>query len=157
MSLDHLESITKSPPSTPLESTQLMDDDTSQGKMVAASADGATPWVAAQLPAPATNSQVAPSPASMFHPDSLVTLLVGPEEEKMVVYETYLTRDSAFFEAALKKHWTEGQTRIIKLLEESLEAMQHYVEQLYGGKLPTLGLIDGPSCAVTNAHYEVLT
>lgn len=75
-----------------------MDDDTSQGNMAAANADGATPWVAAQLPSRPTHSssQATPSPTSIFHPDSLMTLLVGPEEQKMVVHETFLARDSRF-------------------------------------------------------------
>jgi hypothetical protein len=76
----------------------------------------------------------------LFHPDSLVTLLVGPEEEKMVVHETQLSRDSAFFKAALKKQWTEGRTRIIKLPEESLEPMQHYIQYVYSGSVPTHSL-----------------
>jgi hypothetical protein len=118
-------------------------DDTSQDKMAAVNTDEATPRVASHLPNPATKSQVAPSLGSVFYPDSLVILLVSPKEEKLVVYETYLARDSAFFKAALKKHWTEGQTRIIKLPEESSEPMQHYISYLYGGKLPTHYQVDG--------------
>jgi hypothetical protein len=63
---------------------------------------------------PSQNKMLA-NDTPMFHPDSLVTLLVGPEEEKMVVHESYLSQDSAFFKAALKKQWTEGQARVIKL------------------------------------------
>jgi hypothetical protein len=135
-----------------------MDDDTSQSNMASAKADGATPWVAAQLPTPATHSssQVTPSPTPMFHPDSLVTLLVGPEEEKMVVHETYLSRDSPFFKAALKKQWTEGQTRVIKLPEESLEPMQHYIEHLYGAKLPTNEHVAGSLCTADSYKYVLL-
>jgi hypothetical protein len=135
-----------------------MNGDTNQGKMATADTDEAAPSFATQPLTPATNSslQLTTSSPAKFHPDSLVTLLVGPEEEKMVVYETYLTRDSAFFKAALKKQWTEGQTRIIKLPEESLELMQHYIEHLYGAKLPTHDLSAGIICTLKGKHYEML-
>jgi hypothetical protein len=134
-----------------------MDDDTSQGKMAAANAIGATRWIAAQLPTPAVNSssQATPSPTSLFHPDSLVTLLVGPEEERMVVHESYLSRDSAFFKAALKKQWTEGQTRVIKLPEELSEPVQYYIGYLYGGQLPTHNQVDGSPYS-TDCHQSEL-
>jgi hypothetical protein len=54
-------------------------------------------------------AQASRSP-TIFHPDNLVTLSIGQEEEKMVVCEAYLSRDSAFFRAALKKQWSEGQS-----------------------------------------------
>jgi hypothetical protein len=150
--------ITSFPPSTPPHPTQLMDNDNSQTKMAAASVDKVLPWIAAQLTTPAIdpNSQVTPSSALMFHPDSLITLLVGPEEQKMVVHEIYLSRDSSFFKAALKKQWTEGQTRVIKLPEESPELMQHYVEHVYGDELPTHSLTHGDSCTIEDTHYNML-
>jgi hypothetical protein len=76
-------------------------------------------------------------PPTIFHPDNLVTLLIGQEEEKMVVCEAYLFRDSAFFRTALKKQWSEGQSRVIKLPEETTVHMEHYVEYVFSGKLPT--------------------
>lgn len=134
-----------------------MNGDISQGKMAAANTDGAAPSVATQPFTPATNSslQLTTSPPATFHPDSLVTLLVGPEEDKMVVHRTFLSQDSAFFKAALKKQWAEGQTRVIKLPEESLELMQDYIGHLYGVKLPTRVLVTG-SCEVNDGHYEAL-
>jgi hypothetical protein len=103
------------PPSTPLDPAQVMDGNTSQVNMSLTTEDGAPPATAAEVttstasifgetkPAPDLSTQVAPSPAPMFHPDSLVTLLIGPEEEKMAIHTTYLSLDSAFFKAALKK------------------------------------------------------
>jgi hypothetical protein len=132
-----------------------MDGDTSQSNMAAANADGPKSGVATLLPTPAANSssQGTPSPAPMFHPDSLVTLLVGPEERKMVVYETYLSRDSPFFKVALKKQWTEGQTRIIKLPEESTDSMQHYIEHVYSGIVPTHSLTAEKMWDTEDKHF----
>jgi hypothetical protein len=61
----------------------------------------------------------------------------------MVVYKSYITRDSAFFKAALKKQRIEGQTRVIKLPEESLVPMQYYIRHIYGGELPTHNQVAG--------------
>jgi hypothetical protein len=55
----------------------------------------------------------------------------------MVVYGTYLSRDCAFFKAALKKQWSEGQSRVIKPPEDTPLHMEYYIEHMYGGKLPT--------------------
>jgi hypothetical protein len=79
-------------------------------------------------------------PPTIFHPDNLVTLLIGQKEEKMVVCEAYLARDSGFFRAALKKQWSEGQSRVIKLPEETTVNMQHYIEYVFSGKPPTHSL-----------------
>jgi hypothetical protein len=73
--------------------------------------------------------------ASQFATDSMVTLLVGKDEQKMVAYGSYLAQDSEFFAAALKKEWVEGQTRIIKLPEECPLTMAHYLSFVYSGKL----------------------
>jgi hypothetical protein len=115
-------------------------------------------WIAARLPMIENNSslQATTSPPAMFHPDSLVTLLAGPEEHRMVVHETYLSQDSAFFKAALKKQWTEGQTRVIKLPEESLEPMQHYIDHVYSGRVPTHNLTAEKMSDVDGHYYESL-
>lgn len=78
------------------------------------------------------------TPAFSLREDDLVTLLIGPDEHKFVVHESCITRNSDFFTAAMKKEWTEGQTRIIKLPEETnLETFAHYLNLAYHGKLPT--------------------
>jgi hypothetical protein len=87
--------------------------------------------------------------ASQFGADSMVTLLVGKNEQKMIAYSSYLTRDSEFFAAAMKKEWVEGQTRIVKLPEEDPSTMAHYLSFLYGGRLfaeevTTMGELTSP-------------
>jgi hypothetical protein len=67
--------------------------------------------------------------------EDLVTLLVGPEQRKMIVNGTSLARDSEFFKAALKKEWIEGQTRTIALSEECPEVMAQYISYTTSGKL----------------------
>jgi len=88
--------------------------------------------------ATAEDNQVATS--YDFSCDDAVTLIVGPEEKKMFVHGTYLTRDSDFFKAALKKEWIEGEIRAIKLPEEDSETMAHYMTFVYSNKLPFDGI-----------------
>jgi hypothetical protein len=75
-----------------------------------------------------------------FNQEDLVTLLVGPEQKKMVVHGTYLARDSEFFQAALKKERIEGQTRIISLPEQCPEIMAHYMNYTYSKILFSKGM-----------------
>jgi hypothetical protein len=67
--------------------------------------------------------------------EDLVTLLVGPEQRKMIVNGTSLARDSEFLKAALKKEWIEGQTRTIALSEECSEVMAQYITYTTSGIL----------------------
>lgn len=162
-------------PSTSLDPTQNMDYDTSQGNMAAAhtfdtpfgtathSPTSQNPLPNEAKPASNCSSLITSSRAPMSHPDSLVTLLVGPEGQRMVVHESYLSLDSAFFKAALSKQWIEGQTRVIQLPEESPEPMQHYMEFVYSGRVPTQDLtaekmseIDEKHCYDSLAHLYVL-
>lgn len=78
-----------------------------------------------------------PSPPSNFSKDKMITLLVGADEHELLVHEDYLARHSAFFKAALKKEWAEGQTRTIKLHEETPELVAFYLDYQYGKGLPT--------------------
>lgn len=48
------------------------------------------------------------TPAVSLREDDLVTLLVGPDEEKFVVHESRITRNSEFSKSAMKKEWIEG-------------------------------------------------
>lgn len=74
---------------------------------------------------------------SHFSAYGVLTLLVGEDEQKMIAHSMHLTQDSEFFAAALKIEWEEGQTRIIKLPEESTATMAHYLSYLYGRILST--------------------
>jgi hypothetical protein len=51
----------------------------------------------------------------------MVTLLVGPEHQKICALDDCLSRDSAWFRAELMKeqHLQNGQSRVIKLDKES--------------------------------------
>jgi hypothetical protein len=71
-----------------------------------------------------------------FSSQDAVTLVVGAEQKELLVHGTYLTRDSEFFKAALKKEWTEGQTRRITLPEDLPKTMSHYLTYIYHNKLP---------------------
>lgn len=76
-------------------------------------------------------------PSYRFNAENTVTLLVGPDQQKMVAQTSYLTRTSEFFATALKQVWAEGQTRIINLHEEAPELMAHYLDWVYSSELPT--------------------
>lgn len=78
------------------------------------------------------------APLFSFNKSDVVTLPAGPDEHELIVYESCITRNSDFFRAAMKKEWTEGQTRTIKLPEEDcIETLTHYLNYAYSQKLPT--------------------
>lgn len=62
-----------------------------------------------------------------YNSSDLVTLVVGEEQQEMIVHGTYLVRDSEFFAAAMKKEWPEGKSRRVELPEESSDTIGHYV------------------------------
>jgi hypothetical protein len=73
----------------------------------------------------------------------------------MVVHGNCLSRDSAFFKAALKREW--GPDRAIRILEETPLLMGYYVEHLYGDPLPTHKLSSGPKVLdPEQPSYELL-
>jgi hypothetical protein len=75
-------------------------------------------------------------PSTNFNAENAITLIVGPEQQKLIVHASYITRTSAFFATALKKEWAEGQTRIVELHEETPEMMAHYLDWVYTSELP---------------------
>jgi hypothetical protein len=80
-------------------------------------------------------------PVFSLQKDDLVTLCLGPEEKEFAVHESCITRNSEFFKAALKREWSEGQTRIINLPEETcIESFVNYLNFGYHEKLPTTGI-----------------
>ena len=94
----------------------------------------------------------APAPAftSAFAQHGTVTLLIGSEEQPLVAHESYLTKNSEFFEAAMKKEWAEGQTRVIKLPEDDVETMSNYLTFAYSRDLPTSKVAKGASRATVD-------
>jgi hypothetical protein len=74
---------------------------------------------------------------SNYDEAEMVTLLVGPEEHRVVAHKSYLSLHSAFFKAALRKEWIEGQTRTVKLPDEQPDVVAQYFDYIYGRGLPT--------------------
>ena len=73
--------------------------------------------------------------AERFCEQDLVTLLVGPNEQRFVVHGSHLKSSSAFFTAALKKERLEGQERSIKLPEEDPRIFVRYIDFIYSRPL----------------------
>lgn len=91
---------------------------------------------------------------SAFAQQGIVTLLVGLDEALLVAHESYLTKNSEFFQAAMKKEWVEGQTRVIKLPDDNLATMTDYLTFTYSGDLPTSTSIkSGPAQAPTVSDW----
>lgn len=81
-----------------------------------------------------------PSPtmsSTRYTSDDQITLLVGEREEKLIVSGHILSVHSDFFNAALKKEWKEGQSRLIKLPEVEYKTVLRYVDFIYGQGLHT--------------------
>lgn len=74
----------------------------------------------------------------------------------MIVHKAYFTQSSAFFKAAMKREWPEGQSFVVKLPEELPELIQHYVEHLYGGKPPSYNQAHGSEWSDGSHQYELL-
>jgi hypothetical protein len=79
-----------------------------------------------------------PHPCIMhFDKGEAVTLIVGEEKQEMLVHANYISSNSDFFKTALKKEWTEGQTRTITLPVDDPKTVTHYLYFTYSGKLPS--------------------
>lgn len=78
-----------------------------------------------------------PPPTFDFSSANAVTLLVGLAQDSMLVNGNYLARSSDFFAACLKKGWAEGESRVVKLPEESISDVAYYLDFLYKAILPT--------------------
>jgi hypothetical protein len=78
-----------------------------------------------------------PPPFSKYTRSEQVTLVIGPDEQELTVCGHLLAKTSEFFETALKKEWKEGQTRIIKLPEDNVESVTHYLDFVHGEGLPS--------------------
>jgi hypothetical protein len=105
---------------------------------------------------PTAARNTVPPPTHKFTTDNLVTLDVGPSHHKIIVHKHSITRTSQFFAAALKKDWTEGQTRTLDLPEEIPEHMEYYCEYLYSDELPTKGFTHKKDGDNMEAGFELL-
>ena len=66
-----------------------------------------------------------------------VELQIGPDEQALFIHSSLLSSNSEFFNAALKENWKEGNSRIIKMLEDDYDLVYTYVRWLYAGKIYT--------------------
>lgn len=97
------------------------------------------------------------TPTFSLREDELITLFVGPKEHKLVVHESCITRNSDFFKAAMKKEWTEGQTRSIQLPEETcVDIFVYYLNFAYHGKLSTEGIVTKAKTGFIDKPFDVL-
>jgi hypothetical protein len=78
-----------------------------------------------------------PNTFATYSKNDMIILLVGSEEREFLAHGGYLSQHSSFFEAALKKEWVEGQSRIVKLLEEEPYMVAQYLDFTYTKTLPT--------------------
>jgi hypothetical protein len=76
-------------------------------------------------------------PRSNYHPSHTVILLVGKEQQEMLVHTNIISAHSAFFRAALKKEWKEGQTHVIRLPEDDPDIVTRYLDFVYHDRLVT--------------------
>jgi hypothetical protein len=97
-----------------------------------------------------------PALTSAFAQHGTVTLLVAFDGEPLVAHESYLTKNSEFFQAAMKKEWAEGQTRVIKLPEEDVAIMTSYLTAIYGCQLPTSTMTAAPSGGFEANQWQLL-
>jgi hypothetical protein len=84
------------------------------------------------VPAPAP-----PPPSFKYTCKDLITLIVGPEQQKLVAHGHRLTRTSQFFTTELQKELLEGQARTIHFAEEQVDTVTRYLDFVYGEGLPT--------------------
>lgn len=102
--------------------------------------------------APTTSSP--PTPAKYTRGD-LVTLLIGPDEQELVVCGSSLAKTSELFRIALKKEWKEGQIRIVKLPEEDITLITRYLDFVFGQSLPSEGVQTGNDLEDSTAYNEI--
>lgn len=94
-----------------------------------------------------------------FDQDDAVTLHVGPTEHVLLAHGSFITSNSDFFTTAVRKEWAGGQTRLIKLSEESPQVVSHYLDYTYTKSLPADTISSEPADTFTervNGYQELL-
>jgi hypothetical protein len=66
----------------------------------------------------------------------LKTVLVGPGQEPLTVYERLIRNSSAFFEDVLKKPCKESSGRRVFLAKEAPDVFKAYIHWLYRSSIP---------------------
>nr|POF17506.1 hypothetical protein CFP56_12920 [Quercus suber] len=64
-----------------------------------------------------------------------MTLVVGAEEQKLLIHRDILCEHSAFFKAAASEQWKEGQTLLLTLPDDDSDVLDLYIHWIYQGKI----------------------
>jgi hypothetical protein len=80
---------------------------------------------------------LAPPSSVKYTCKDLVTLVVGPEKQKLAAHGHRLARTSQFFTTELQKDLLEGQTPTIYFPEEQVDTVTRYLDFICGEGLPT--------------------
>jgi hypothetical protein len=94
-----------------------------------------------------------------FDQSGAVTLKVGLDEHTILAHGSFISRNSEFFKAALRKEWVEGKIHIIKLPEECPHLITHYLKYIYCNCLPTDDVTPALKDVFvkdSNQHYQLL-
>lgn len=103
------------------------------------------------VPEPTQSKPPAPEQSCgvRYSSDYLVTLLVGPDEHKLVVHGHQLSENSDFFKSALKLEWVSDPRRTVNLPKDSNEQVTHYLDFVYSRGLPITSI---DSCTDLDAY-----
>jgi hypothetical protein len=86
-----------------------------------------------------------------YDQETIVAVLIGPDERRFAVHKDVICAKSGFFRAACSTRWREGLERLIRLPEVQPNIFQAYVDWTYTGKLrlgaaATFTIAKEPSC-----------
>jgi hypothetical protein len=80
---------------------------------------------------------LAPPPSAKYTCNDLVTLVIGPEKQKLIAHGHRLARTSQFFTTELRKELLGSQTRTLYFPEEQVDTITRYLDFISGEGLPT--------------------
>ena len=92
----------------------------------------------------------------------MITVSVGPKQEKIIVHQDLICRRSTFFKAALSRGWKEAQDKVVHLPKVLPPEFRTYVETIYGygcdlsGLAYTLALDRLKEKGVSNISYALV-
>ncbi|KAK5126451.1 hypothetical protein LTR85_010687 [Meristemomyces frigidus] len=67
--------------------------------------------------------------------NQMVTLVAGPDKREFQTHRAHLGNSSAYFRAAFKEQWQEGQDRKITLVDADPDHLHRYLHFLYTGQI----------------------
>jgi len=68
--------------------------------------------------------------------DTIIVILVGPEEQPFTLHQDLVCAKSKFFQAACSKRWIEGQEKLVRLPKVEGRVFQHYWKWVYSDSFP---------------------